>query len=1256
MASKKKHTPAGVGSPAGWDEFKARVRAASQLEDVVAADADVNKDGKELVCCSPLRGDDDTPSFAINVEKQLWIDRGTGQGGDVFAYVMAKHGIGFGDAVRFLAARAGIPSPGSSPKTDEDARLDAERHLVESILTEAATIYHAALDSGRRGFLHTHYGFTDTLIDDEKLGYDPGGTYLWEELKKKGHSDEDLFRSGLFVEGTTHVGVSRFHDRLTMPYWRRGSVVYLCARATKETPKIPKRRDGKIIKDQEGNDVLLDPPKYLKLKTNDDADDLSEGQVRSSISKTISNEWFAGEDSCDRAVDLLLIAEGMPDYLSLLQAGCAVLSPVTIRFRKQDHEKLLRLCRRAKKIGIVPDQEANGAGMLGAAETATVLSKAGMDVRIVVLPHEALKAAAQAEVDKLKARTDPPATPAELKKAADWKIDANEFLRDHPDGVEFGKLVAQASPFIDFLVEQIPSTLRGTDLDVALKSVLELIARLESAIETEHYLDKLKARFQVGKGALRDALRDVTASADEEADDGDNADTKVSAVFEMLAEIKLVRSATGRVFSIFGPEAVPTDSPVFTRKIAKTFHDQTNKLVSASTIETALLPLLGAEIPSGQVPIRYAHDKEGAIVVDLGDRSRKVVRITAAGCELLDESPVPFFRPDGMRPLPKPFFPSGDSECASVLDEFRLLLGFKKEDFASALVWAICGMRPMEPQQAEDEDELNEYAVLKVVGSEGSGKTGAARLIRRAIDPRVPDVVSLPVDNLKDLAISAENARALVFDNISFVPGMMSDGLCRVSTADGMEVRELYTARDQTVFRGSNPVILTSITDVVSEADLLSRCLSIRLPVRETRTTKKALAKKFRELHPRLIGALCYCVSRALKDLDQTLVPDTVRMQDAAQFALAAAPAAGFTAEQIAAAFTSAADDAEATVKDDPVALALVEVVTTDSPWVGQTQGLLDELTKEASAPDPVTGKPRKKLSKHWPDSPRGLTAKLRKLEPTLKRLGFIIEFPTGRGGKDGKDRVLKVTRQVSSDAKVEDVGLDDDSELDDKPEPVSVDPKCNGRNRSTEESEPKGASPVDPSIPSISGDPSTAFVAGPSPSPPSCSRSSSRSLFEKTTDGTDGRTETAGILPDAFRRSLPSIDGTDGPQSSADAPVLALPQWIGPIETDQGVTSVLCYRTWESNQVHEHFLDLGSPDVAASTARALGWSGDYDDHGRAHHFTANVIIRANQQLEVSQLKNEERLSATEFAALFALKWKNWKADEIVEHEIKTYQ
>ena len=413
----------------------------------------------------------------------------------------------------------------------------------------------------------------------------------------------------------------------------------------------------------------------------------------------------------------------------------------------------------------------------------------------------------------------------------------------------------------------------------------------------------------------------------------------------------------------------------------------------------------------------------------------------------------------------------------------------------------------------------------RIVGGEGSGKSGHGKYVRAGVDPRRPDLVGLPKD-LKDISIGAENTRVLAYDNLSWIDSEHSNALCRVSTGDGSEVRALYSPRDQTVFRGSNPLLITSVTEVITEPDLLSRCLSMWLPVRTSRKTKRVLAAEFRKLHPRLFGALCYAVARALRDLDKAVVPDFVRMQDVAQWALAAASAAGISRDEVLAAFAKSVEDADASVGEDPIILALAGVVAPGTKWEGRTTDLLGLLTAEAEARAPETGRATKRLPDHWPAKPRGLTSSLRRLEPTLKRLGYSIHFPAGSdGGEDGKQRILRIERTATPGADgaakpgcglgVEEHGaLDDlDAILDAQwnattandtergsgaPEKGSVGPDANGqdgldgadldrRNQSSESSQPELAVSDDPTVPTVahaSPSPSPADTAPTAPSP----------------------------------------------------------------------------------------------------------------------------------------------------------------------------
>ena len=93
------------------------------------------------------------------------------------------------------------------------------------------------------------------------------------------------------------------------------------------------------------------------------------------------------------------------------------------------------------------------------------------------------------------------------------------------------------------------------------------------------------------------------------------------------------------------------------RWLASLYRQATGGAVPGSqAIQDALTALQGRAVYEGDeedVHIRIA-GHEGAIYVDLGDRDWQVVKISAAGWEVLDVAPVYFRRTRGMLPLPEP--------------------------------------------------------------------------------------------------------------------------------------------------------------------------------------------------------------------------------------------------------------------------------------------------------------------------------------------------------------------------------------------------------------------------------------------------------------------------------------------------------------------------------------------------------------------------------------------------------------------------
>jgi hypothetical protein len=533
-------------------------------------------------------------------------------------------------------------------------------------------------------------------------------------------------------------------------------------------------------------------------------------------------------------------------------------------------------------------------------------------------------------------------------------------------------------------VEANPKT--EVDYTALLQQALGL-----DAIQQEAVIEAICKRFGIPKGALRKRLAELE---EENRGDDEEGGTKADVLAELIAEIPVVRGADNRVFGVFGNQAIPVRSSVFKAKIANAYHEKTAAFVSAPTIDKVVLPMLGGQIARAVVPTRFAYDADGSIWIDLGD-GRRYVHITKDKVSVETTCPIAFCRPDGMRALPVPTIPKDDQDCASVLNAYQEFLRLDRAPFISVFAWQVGAIRPMEvpgKETGENEDEFAEYTVLKVTGPEGSGKTTLGDYIRRPVDPRFPLHIALPL-KVENISISGENGRVLSYDNSSGFGQERSDALSRRATGDGNEVRELFTDRDQTITAGSNPIIITSIADAVTEPDLLSRCLSLDLDKVKQRTPKKKLKANFKTLYPKVVGALCYAVSRALRNLDTTEVPDDIRMQDSAQWALAAAPAAGIERDEVLATFSRSVEQADAIVMEKAIVVALLAVVKPDTSWCGTATDLHGKLTAAYEERGPETGTPTRKLPKDWPDKAEKLTSQLKKLVPTLARAGITVDW-----------------------------------------------------------------------------------------------------------------------------------------------------------------------------------------------------------------------------------------------------------------------
>ncbi|PZU13212.1 MAG: DNA primase [Citromicrobium sp.] len=207
-------------SPQWLDELRARVT----LSSVIMRTEKLQRAGREWKACCPFHAEK-TPSFTVNDDKGFYHCFGCGAHGDVIRWMTDQRGLAFMDAVKELAAEAGMEVPAPDPRAAQVAEQRAG--LVD--VTEAAQGWFAgnlasADGAAARAYLATR-GFDAHTVQRFGFGYAPADR---QALKRAlGAFDESaLQEAGLRIAVDDKEPYDRFRDRLMLPiHDARGRVI-----------------------------------------------------------------------------------------------------------------------------------------------------------------------------------------------------------------------------------------------------------------------------------------------------------------------------------------------------------------------------------------------------------------------------------------------------------------------------------------------------------------------------------------------------------------------------------------------------------------------------------------------------------------------------------------------------------------------------------------------------------------------------------------------------------------------------------------------------------------------------------------------------------------------------------------------------------------------------------------------------------------------------------------------------------------------
>ena len=390
-----------------------------------------------------------SPSFSVHAVRQFYHCFGCGESGDVFSFVGKIENVGFPEAVRIVAGKAGIPLPKkeySSPEEAAEART--RRKLLD--LHEAAAAWFEEQLRGPDGAVAREYlagrGLNADGIKLFRIGYSPD-SFNGLRDRLSGMADAETLRaSGLFSskeqgDGTMGPLYDRFRKRVMFPICNEsGRVIAFTARTLETGEKAG--------------------PKYIN---SPETPLYSKSQVLFNLDKSRTPM---------RQAEFALLVEGQMDCISVFLRGIQNVIATSGTAFTEHQVALLR--RHTSNVAVNFDPDTAGAN--AAEKSIALLTEEGFTIKIVTLEDG---------------------------------LDPDRYIRER--GVEaYTKAIRGARRQAEYLIERARQLFPGASSEQKVKAMnylLPHIRRLPEKLARDQFAHDAAQKMGIDSAVLREELR-----------------------------------------------------------------------------------------------------------------------------------------------------------------------------------------------------------------------------------------------------------------------------------------------------------------------------------------------------------------------------------------------------------------------------------------------------------------------------------------------------------------------------------------------------------------------------------------------------------------------------------------------------------------------------------------------------------------------------------------------------------------------------
>ncbi len=198
------------------DELIDEIKNSNDIVDIISQYVVLKRRGRNFLGLCPFHKEK-TPSFSVSPDKQIFHCFGCGVGGDVITFINKIENYNYRESIEVLAEKAGIALP--TIDNEQDNKRQQLKGKVHEINQLVAELYHENLYKPQAKLAQDYVKkrkLDNNTLKKFMIGYSNGGTEVYNLLKSKGFTEEEILASNL-VKKYSNGFADVYRNRLMFP-------------------------------------------------------------------------------------------------------------------------------------------------------------------------------------------------------------------------------------------------------------------------------------------------------------------------------------------------------------------------------------------------------------------------------------------------------------------------------------------------------------------------------------------------------------------------------------------------------------------------------------------------------------------------------------------------------------------------------------------------------------------------------------------------------------------------------------------------------------------------------------------------------------------------------------------------------------------------------------------------------------------------------------------------------------------------------